>query len=221
MRDFEEIYSIASQRKGGAAALEGLLSVPLSHDELARTSDSRWLSAMAKCIFQAGFNWKVIENKWEGFEAAFDSFDPSIVAFYGEDEFDSLLRDERIVRNGPKIAAVIENARLVRSFSGEAGTAGAFVANWPGEDIVGLLTLLNAQGSRLGGLTAQRMLRMMGRDSFILSADVTSRLVQEGVIDKPAASKGAMSKVQSAFNAWSHQSGRSLTQISQVLAYSV
>ena len=58
MRDFDDIYAIAADRKGGGDALEALLSHPLSPSELAATADDRWLSAMAKCLFQAGFNWK-------------------------------------------------------------------------------------------------------------------------------------------------------------------
>ena len=45
--------------------------------------------------------------------------------------------------------------------------------------------------------------------------------VAEGVIDKQPSSKTAMKSVQSAFNTWMNQSGRSLTEISRVLAMSV
>ena len=45
-----------------------------------------------------------------------------------------------------------------------------------------LLRLIAKQGSRLGAVTGQRMLRSMGRDSFILSQDVTARLIAEGVV---------------------------------------
>jgi len=33
--------------------------------------DDRYLSAMAKCIFQAGFVWKVVEKMWHGFDTVF------------------------------------------------------------------------------------------------------------------------------------------------------
>ncbi|MEM9715321.1 MAG: hypothetical protein AAF826_02270 [Pseudomonadota bacterium] len=61
----------------------------------------------------------------------------------------------------------------------------------------------------------------MGRDSFILSRDVIARLIAEGVIDKAPTSKKTMSAVQTAFNTWRDQSGRSLTEISRVLAMSL
>ena len=64
-------------------------------------------------------------------------------------------------------------------------------------------------------------MRFMGRDGFILSGDVTMRLMTEGVIDKPAGSKTSMRAVQSAFNEWMDQSGRLLAEISRILAMSV
>lgn len=221
MRDFQEIFDIAADRKGGAAALEAMLSVPKPPEELAAIPDDRWLSMMAKCVFQAGFSWKVIEAKWPGFETAFDGFDPGRVGFYHDEDMDRLLGDKGIVRNGAKIASVVENARFVQKISGENDGFGRFVTSWPVTDQVGLLAFLAKNGSRLGGGSAQRMLRFMGRDSFVLSTDVTARLIAEGVVTKPPTSKRDMTAVQEAFNSWMDQSGRGLTQISQVLAFSV
>ena len=221
MRDFREIHDIAAKRKGGGPALDALLSRPLSQGDLAATTEDRWLSTMAKSLFQAGFNWKVIEAKWAGFEAAFDGFDPQRVAFYNDEHMDRLLADKRIVRNGAKIAAVIENARFVNDLKAENGNVGAFFADWPNEDFVGLLEFLKKRGARLGGTTGQRVMRVMGRDAFMLSSDVIARLIAEDVIDKPPTSKRDLAAVQTAFNTWATQSGRSLTEISQILAMSV
>lgn len=180
MRDFDELFAIAADRKGGADALEALLIKPLSPDALSATTDDRWLSAMAKCLFQAGFNWKVIEAKWPGTEEAFDNFDALRVASYHDDDMDRLLADKRIVRNGAKVMAVIENARFVRSLATDHRSAGVFFANWPNDTFVDLLTVLTKQGARLGGVTGQRMLRMMGRDGFVLSPDVVPVLSPKG-----------------------------------------
>ena len=70
-------------------------------------------------------------------------------------------------------------------------------------------------------LVNNNAMRFIGRDSFILSRDVTARLIAEGVIDKPATSQSALKAVQGAFNIWMDQSGRALTEISQTLARSV
>jgi hypothetical protein len=61
----------------------------------------------------------------------------------------------------------------------------------------------------------------MGVDSLIFSQDVVARLVAENVIDKTPSSKRALKQVQDAVNEWRTESGRSLTEISRVLAMSV
>lgn len=221
MRTFEEIRTIAAARKGGDAALEALMSPPLTAQAVAAQPDDRWLSAMARAIFQAGFSWKVIATKWPGFEVAFEGFDPGRILFYHDEEMDRLISDRGIVRNGPKIAAVIDNARFVADLSTEHGSAGAFFANWPNAEFVDLLELMKKRGSRLGGNTGQRLLRGMGRDGFMLSGDVVARLISEGVVTKQPSSKRDMAAVQDAFNGWADQSGRSLTEISRTLAFSV
>ncbi|WP_281972750.1 DNA-3-methyladenine glycosylase I [Ruegeria faecimaris] len=220
MRHFDEIFAIAASRHGGTDALSNKLSKPKSPAELAEMPEDRWLSIITKCIFQAGFNWKVIENKWDGFETAFDGFDIGRCAFMDDEKFDALLQDTRIVRNGTKIATVRDNAAFLLELHQEGGV-GKILGGWPSDDYVGLLNMLSKRGSRLGGASAQYAMRFAGRDSFILSQDVTARLVAEGVVDKPPTSKKAMASVQAAFNTWMEQSGRSLTEISRVLAMSL
>ncbi len=221
MRSFAEIYEIASKRKGGTDALEALLEPAASAGELANIPDDRWLAKMAQCIFNAGFNWKVVEAKWPGFEEAFEGFNPARVAMFNDDDLARLVSDARIVRHGGKIRSVQDNAVFVRQLAQEAGSVGAFIGQWPNSDYIGLLDVLKKRGSRLGGNTGQYFLRFMGKDSFILSADVTARLMAENVIDKPATSKKARQQVQDAFNHWHDESGRDLKQISRVLAMSV
>lgn len=217
MRTFDEIYAISADRHGGAAALEEKLTRP--DPKVTELPEDRWLSTMTKCIFQAGFNWKVIEAKWDGFEEVFHGFDPGPCAFMAEDEFDRILSDTRVVRNGAKLATVRHNAAFLMELRDEGG-AGQVLGGWPSTDYIGLLDMLKKRGARLGGNTGQYAMRFAGSDSFILSQDVTARLIAEGIIDKPATSKTALKAVQAAFNGWMEQSGRSLTEISRVLAMS-
>ncbi len=222
MRSFDEIFDIAAERKGGKAALEKLLTPePVLQKDLSQASDDRWLSGMTRAIFQSGFSWKVIETKWPGFEEAFKGFDIDICAMMSDEWFDELLKDTRIVRYGAKIRSVQENAVFCTELRGEAGSVSAFMNGWPKDDYAGLLETLKKRGNRLGGSTGQYFLRFAGVDGYILSRDVVARLIAEGVIDKPPGSKASMKAVQAAFNDWAAQSGRSLREISRVLAMSI
>jgi 3-methyladenine DNA glycosylase Tag len=223
MKSFDQIWAIAAKRMGGDAALEEHLAGHRSKTaaQIAATPDDRILAQMARQAFQAGFSWKVIEAKWPGFEAAFDGFALNACAFPSEEKFDALLKDARIVRNARKILSVQANARFLLDLAKQSGTAAKFFADWPDSDYAGLLDLLKARTTGLGGESAMRFVRSLGKPSFITSRDVTAALIRDGVLDKPPSGKKDLQKVQDAFAAWSKSSGRDLTAISRVLAMSV
>ena len=60
---------------------------------------------------QAGLSWITILKKRENYRAAFDGFDPAVIARYGPDKVAVLKADAGIVRNGAKIQATIDNAK--------------------------------------------------------------------------------------------------------------
>ena len=219
MRSFDEIYQIAAERHGGRDSLIEKIGGLAEPGEL---TDDRVLSEFAKNIFRAGFNWKVIEAKWPGFEEAFHGFDVGKCAMMNDDWFDELVQDTRIVRHGAKIQSVRDNAVMLQELAAEHGRPAAEVLiDWPAEDFIGLLELLKKSGSRLGGNTEACALRFLKSDGFIPSRDVVARLIAEGVIDKTPTSKSAMRKVQDAFDTWRAESGKSLIEISRVLALSI
>ena len=63
--------------------------------------------------FQAGLSWITILRKRPAFRAAFDGFDPEVVAAYGDDDVARLMADAGIVRNRAKVEATIGNARAL------------------------------------------------------------------------------------------------------------
>ena len=221
MNSFDAIMDMAAGHKGSIDAVEALLPVPKLAKQLARISDDRWLSGMAITIFRSGFSWKVVENKWPGFEDAFHGFDPHRVAMFSDEEFDALVSNRAVIRNGQKLRAVLDNAVFVTDLAREHGTAARFFADWPATDFTGLWALLSKRGSRLGGNSGSYFLRQMGWDSPIMSRDVVTALVREGVIDKAPTSKKALAAVQEAFVIWHEESGRPLSAISRTLAASV
>ena len=136
MRSFDQLFQIAAARKGGPDAfLAGMPDIKTTV-ELKAVPDDRWLSQMARCVFQAGFSWKVIQSKWPGFEEAFDGFQPTRWSMMSDDDLDSLLKDTRVVRHAKKLMSVGENAIFLRDLAAEHGSAAAFFADWPSSDFV-------------------------------------------------------------------------------------
>lgn len=221
---FSTILALAEERKGGAAALSALVDShkPLADKQLSKIPDDRVLSMMTKCVFQAGFNWKVIENKWQGFEEAFHGFNPKGLAHLPPERWDAYTVDARIVRNGTKIRSVLANAHFVWQVAEEFGSFAKRLAAWPANDQVSLMAWLKKEGSRLGGNTGMYFLRFIGKDSFIISADVTARLQASGLdIATIPTSKRDLRLVQDAFNQWHEETGLSYTALSRIAACSI
>ena len=221
MQKFRTIRAFAEDRKGGADALEALLAETPEPQDFSGIGDDRILAEFTKRIFQAGFNWSVIEKKWDGFEAAFHGFDIGRNAFMSDDDFDAHLRNTDIVRNATKILTVRDNAIFLSDLGKEHGSAAKLISDWPSSDLVGLWALLKKRGSRLGGASAQYALRFLGKDCFILSQDVVTTLQRAGVIDGSATSKRAQNAIQEAFNTWQEETGESYTRLSRICAMSV
>ena len=221
MRSFEALYETAALRKGGVKALEALIPKPKSPAALARIPDDRWLSGIAKGVFRAGFNWRVVEKKWPGTEEVFEGFNPVWLAMQPDEELERFLKDERIIRHWRKLKAVRSNAQYLVDLAEEHGSAAAYFANYPSDRYVKLLADMKKRGAFLGGVTGQYVLREIGKDSFILSRDVVAALGREKVFDGAPTSKASLQKIQDAFNAWTDEGGDSLTRISRVLAFTV
>jgi DNA-3-methyladenine glycosylase I len=71
--------------------------------------------------FQAGLSWITILKKRENFRAAFDGFDPHLIARYNAKKVSALMNDIGIVRNRLKVEATISNAQAylaMEDFSG-------------------------------------------------------------------------------------------------------
>lgn len=222
MTSFKTIRARAARRKGGEAALAALLPKVANQKALAKLGDDRVLAEMSKRIFSAGFVWSVIEAKWPGFEAAFLGFAPRRLLAQPDEFWERLAGDKRIVRNPQKIVAVRTNARFVADIAEEHGGFGKFLAQWPADDQVGLLDVLDKRGARLGGHTGQYFLRFIGKDGFVVSTDVAACLRDAGldISEKPSSRKD-LRRIQDRFNAWAKETGLPYTHLSRICALSI
>ncbi|MFT7685268.1 MAG: 3-methyladenine DNA glycosylase Tag [Candidatus Azotimanducaceae bacterium] len=217
---FKKIYARAVKRKGEIALLDSLPEIN-THQGLVKVSDAVYLQEMSKCIFRSGFVWKIVEYKWPNFERAFVNFNPKAVANFSDERLDKLAQDASIIRNMTKIKAIRENAMFFLDIIEQHQSFGAFLADWPEDDIVGLLLYLKKHGSRLGGRTSQYFLRFVGKDTFMFTKDVVTVLIAEGIVDKEPTSQSALRNVQNAFNQWHDETGLPYSHLSRIMASSL
>jgi 3-methyladenine DNA glycosylase Tag len=222
LEQFTHIYQRACDRHGGPIGIKKLMPTVRSTRALARSQNDRWLAQMTRCIFQAGFVWRVVDHKWDDFEDVFFGFPPEKIVMLSPDQIDRFAQNPRIIRNRQKVLSVQTNARLILDIASEYGSFGKFIGDWPAQELIDLFTLLKVRGSRLGGMTGQRVLRNMGKDTFIVTGDVVRSLQRSGLdIGDSPGSKRELRLIQSAFNGWHEESELPYSHLSRIAALSV
>lgn len=109
----------------------------LSSEKMIAYHDTRWckeehrdreLFAML-CLegAQAGLSWQTIIDREENYRAAFDDFEPEVVAGYDEEKISLLMQNPGIIRNRLKIRSVVTNARAFLTVQEEFGSFDAYI----------------------------------------------------------------------------------------------
>ncbi|MCZ4338411.1 DNA-3-methyladenine glycosylase I [Shewanella colwelliana] len=221
LESFATIYQRACERKGGEQSLQLLL--PQSHNmaEIAQYSDAELLSELSRKVFQCGFVWRIVDNKWPAYERAFFDFEPHKVLMLSPEQLQQRASDSELIRHLKKTMAIYDNALMVHELAIQHGSFAKFIADWPSDNIIGLWAELKRLGNRLGGNTGPYFLRAIGKDTFLLTEDIKGYIAAHKLIDYGFTSKGGLKQVQAVFSTWQQESGLSLAHISRIVACSV
>ena len=214
----------AAQTRHGAAALIARLAAAAQRRPSSRRQATIVICRRCRCaIFRAGLKHSLVDAKWPAFEEVFDglrrragcgrcrtrrskgcSADARLIRHWGKLK---AVRD-----NAAAMIAVADRARQLRHLARRAGRA---------SDIVGLWEALAKGFSQMGGNSGPSFLRMVGKDTFVLTHSVVAALKHWGAIDAPPKNRKDRAAVQSCFNAWAAETGRPLCQLSLILAASI
>lgn len=81
---------------------------------------------------QAGLSWDTILRKRESYRAAFEGFDPAVVAQYDRRRIARLLKDPGLVRNQLKLESAVQNAKAFVAVQQSLGSFDAYVWQFVG-----------------------------------------------------------------------------------------
>lgn len=219
---YQWLYDTVRRRFESDEVMEAFLPKALTPEALKQKGDDRYLSAMSQRVFQAGMQHAVVNAKWPAFEEAFWGFVPEKMVMLSPEQIEGYMENSSIIRHYTKLQTIPRNAQFILDIRQEQGSSfGEFIADWPSADIIGLWRLLAKRGARLGGRSAAGFLRLVGKDTFLLTSDVIARLIAAGIIDQEPTSQHDRQIVQDAFNELQQGSGRLLCQLSAMLSLSI
>ena len=219
---YDNLYEAACLRKGGGDVVESLLPTIATKGHLSGLGSDRYLAEFTRKVFQSGFVWRIVNNKWPQFEEVFWEFDIERLLMMPNDMLERKASDPGIIRNFSKVKTVLDNAVMIADTERrEDKTFGEFIAGWPDDDIVSLWLFLKKHGSRLGGNTGPYALRTVGVDTFLMTADVEFFLRVNDIVVSGIHSLRALNAAQSYFNNLREESGRSLSELSRLVSLGV
>jgi len=221
MTSFDKIRTAAIERLGGEAELAARLPSVSTPAELRGRTDDRYLSLMSQRIFRAGLRYSLVDARWPAFEEVFHGFDLRRVRSMNDEETEALMNDRRLIRHWGKIKSVRSNAAAMLQIGQERGAFGSYLADWPGTEITGLWNDIAKRFQQMGGNSGPTFLRMVGKDTFILTHSVVAALDHWRAFTGTPKSKTARTQIQAVFNEWAAATGRPLAHLSMTLALSV
>lgn len=126
--------------------------------------------------FQAGLSWAIILGKREAFRQAFDRFDPTVVATYGQADVRRLMSNSDIVRNERKIRAAITNAKATVALSEQGIDLGELVWSFRPADPTVYAMELPTQSHESRALSAE-----LKSHGFVFVGPVTMHALMEAI----------------------------------------
>ncbi len=89
--------------------------------------DRKWFEFLLLEGAQAGLSWSTILNRRSNYRRAFDDFDYTLIAGYGQDKVEMLVTDAGIIRNRAKIVSAVANARAFLVVREEFGSFDKYI----------------------------------------------------------------------------------------------
>jgi 3-methyladenine DNA glycosylase Tag len=99
------------------------------HEVTRPTTDNEYFARMSRVILASGLNWRTLEAKWSGIAQAFADFDVATVASFTEPQIEALVANPAVIRNLPKIRAIVANAGEFQAIATAHGSFAAYLAD--------------------------------------------------------------------------------------------
>jgi DNA-3-methyladenine glycosylase I len=112
---------------------------------------------------QAGLSWSTILKRRKGYQIAFNNFDASKVAAYGDKEIEKLMQNTQIIRNRLKINSTISGAKALLEIQKDFGSFNKYIWGFVNDKPI------------INNINQLRDIRTFTRESEEMSKDLKKR----------------------------------------------
>ncbi len=122
-------------------------------------SDEEYFEILCLCILQTGLQWGVIRKHWERYREGFYGFD---IKRLSEAHMEGVLKKPQVIKNGRKVQAIIDNAKMFQGIRREHGSFSHFLESLRQLTEEEALTVLSKRFKHVGRYTAEYYLHAVG-----------------------------------------------------------
>lgn len=126
-------------------------------------SDLFLFEKLVQAIFSGGMKGVIVDQKMPGMGIVFDNWDPFEIAKYDSYILSQKSQSPEVIRNKPKLKAMVNNARIVCRLAEQYGSFGKYLSSL---DFETLKTELPRRFIYLGPVTVHDFLRNIGFDTI-------------------------------------------------------
>ncbi|KKK40673.1 MAG: DNA-3-methyladenine glycosylase 1 [Candidatus Lokiarchaeum sp. GC14_75] len=124
-----------------------------------------YFEVLSKAVFNAGFSYQVVNNKWEGIKEVFQKFDPDTLSNWTVDEISDALSSPKIIRNARKVNAIVSNAKVFLKLLRTHGSFENYLKSFQNEPYEEKQKILSKKFKWLGPTGAHFFLWSVGEDA--------------------------------------------------------
>ncbi|MHA2008304.1 MAG: DNA-3-methyladenine glycosylase I [Promethearchaeota archaeon] len=129
------------------------------------TEEKGYFEILSKAVFNAGFSYQVVRNKWEGIKEVFQEFEPEILSKWTNDEISTVLGSPKIIRNSRKVTAIVSNAKVFLELVEKHGSFENYLKSFRDKCYEDRQKVLSKQFKWLGPTGAHFFLWSIGEDA--------------------------------------------------------
>jgi len=124
-----------------------------------------YFEVLSKAVFNAGFSYQVVRNKWEGIKEVFYDFEPKTLSNWTVDEISEALSSPKIIRNSRKVNAIVSNAKIFLDIIKKHGSFDNYLNSFRDEPYEEKQKVLSKRFKWLGPTGAHFFLWSVGEDA--------------------------------------------------------
>lgn len=92
-------------------------------------NDDEYFEILSLMIFQAGFNWKLVRERWKELKKILKGFKMADVARFTNKNKQTLLKNPKMIKNERKIEAIVTNAKIFLEITKKSGSFENYLKN--------------------------------------------------------------------------------------------